>query len=95
VEDCLLAHEAVTEAAVVGVPDSSGLTRPVAFVVPAASAKPDDPPGGLEGELQQHCLTHLDAYKHPRKVFIIDDLPRTHLGKVDRGSLRRRAEGQV
>ncbi len=95
VEDCLLAHGAVTEAAVVGVPDSSGLTRPVAFVVPAASAKPDGPPGGLEGELQQHCLTHLDAYKHPRKVFIIDDLPRTHLGKVDRGSLRRRAEGQV
>ena len=85
VEDCLATHEAVTEAAVVGVPDSTGLTRPVAFVVPAASTKPD----GLECELQQHCLTHLDAYKHPRKVFILDDLPRTHLGKVDRGSLRR------
>jgi benzoate-CoA ligase family protein len=91
VEDCLATHEAVTEAAVVGVADRSGLTRPVAFVVPAASAEPD----GLEGQLQQHCLTHLDAYKHPRKVFILDDLPRTHLGKVDRGSLRRLAEGQL
>jgi benzoate-CoA ligase family protein len=91
VEDCLATHDAVTEAAVVGVPDSTGLTRPVAFVVPAAPAKLD----GLEGELQQHCLTHLDAYKHPRKVFVLDDLPRTHLGKVDRGSLRRLAEGQV
>lgn len=91
VEDCLATHEAVTEAAVVGVPDSSGLIRPVAFVVAATTTKPD----GLEGELQRHCLTHLDAYKHPRRVFILEDLPRTHLGKVDRGSLRRLAEGQL
>jgi benzoate-CoA ligase family protein len=90
VEDCLLTHEAVTEAAVVGVPDTSGLTRPVAFVVPAAAATSD-----LEGALQQHCLSHLDAYKHPRKVFVLDDFPRTHLGKVDRGALRRLAEGRL
>ena len=98
VEDCLLTHEAVTEAAVIGVPDSSGLTRPVAFVVPAAgrtTGEGDPPPDDLESRLQQHCLKHLDAYKHPRKVFVLDDLPRTHLGKVDRGSLRRLAEGQV
>jgi acyl-coenzyme A synthetase/AMP-(fatty) acid ligase len=79
----------VAEAAVVGVPDGSGLTRPVAFVVPAAAA--DD----LEATLQQHCLARLDAYKHPRKVFVLDDLPRTHLGKVDRGALRRLADGTV
>ena len=89
VEDCLLTHDAVTEAAVVGVADRSGLTRPVAFVVPAAEPRPDD----LEATLQQHCLAHLDAYKHPRKVFVLDDFPRTHLGKVDRGALRRLAEG--
>jgi len=94
VEDCLLIHEAVTEAAVIGVPDSSGLTRPVAFVVPAATATAESP-GDLEGALQQHCLSHLDAYKHPRKVFVLDDLPRTHLGKVDRGALRRLAGGQL
>ncbi|HEV8626390.1 MAG TPA: acyl-CoA synthetase, partial [Acidimicrobiia bacterium] len=76
------------------VPDSSGLTRPVAFVVPAPSA-PGDGPGDLESVLQQHCLTHLDAYKHPRKVFVLDDLPRTHLGKVDRGALRRLADGRL
>jgi benzoate-CoA ligase family protein len=90
VEDCLLAHESVTEAAVVGVPDSSGLTRPVAFVLPAKAAADET---DLEGTLQQHCLNHLDAYKHPRKVFVLDDFPRTHLGKVDRGALRRLAEG--
>jgi benzoate-CoA ligase family protein len=89
VEDCLLTHDAVKEAAVVGVPDRSGLTRPVAFVVASG------PPAGLDAELQQHCLAHLDAYKHPRKVFLVDDLPRTHLGKVDRGALRRQADGQV
>ena len=94
VEDCLLTHEAVTEAAVVGVPDRTGLTRPVAFVVPAAPAG-DGPPVDLEEALQQYCLAHLDAYKHPRRVFVLGDLPRTHLGKVDRGSLRRLAEGQV
>ena len=91
VEDCLLTHEAVTEAAVVGVPDSSGLTRPVAFVVPAPSGAASD----LERQLQQHCLAQLDAYKHPRKVFVLDDFPRTHLGKVDRGALRRLADGMI
>jgi acyl-coenzyme A synthetase/AMP-(fatty) acid ligase len=86
VEDCLLTHEGVTEAAVVGVADRSGLTRPVAFVVPAGA-------GGdtLGTELQQHCLARLDPYKHPRRVFVVADLPRTHLGKVDRGALRRLA----
>ena len=73
----------------VGVPDGAGLTRPVAFVVASAAeqAAGDD----LGAELQQHCLAHLDAYKHPRKVFVVGDLPRTHLGKVDRGALRRLA----
>ncbi|MDQ1517408.1 MAG: hypothetical protein QOE80_3238 [Actinomycetota bacterium] len=95
VEDCLLAHEAVREVAVVGVPDGAGLTRPVAFVVPAGAPQDDPPPGDLGAALQRHCLANLDAYKHPRKVFVVADLPRTHLGKVDRGALRRLADGQV
>ncbi len=95
VEDCLLTHEAVTEAAVVGVPDAAGLTRPVAFVVPGAGAADAAPDADLGAELQRHCLAQLDAYKHPRKVFVLDDFPRTHLGKVDRGALRRLADGQV
>jgi len=96
VEDCLLAHAAVTEAAVVGVPDSTGLTRPVAFVVPTPAAPGGAPePDDLGAELQRHCLEHLDAYKHPRRVFVVTDFPRTHLGKVDRGALRRLADGLV
>jgi benzoate-CoA ligase family protein len=87
VEDCLLAHPAVSEAAVVGVPDATGLVKPVAFVV---SQRAED---DLEEVLKRHCLERLDPYKHPRRVFTVADMPRTHLGKVDRGALKRLATG--
>ncbi|MDQ3946787.1 MAG: benzoate-CoA ligase family protein [Actinomycetota bacterium] len=89
VEDCLLAHPAVSEAAVVGVPDAGGLTKPVAFVVTAGAAE------DLEAALRDHCLSLLDPYKAPRRVFVVDGLPRTHLGKVDRGALRRQGSGAL
>lgn len=95
VEDCLLTHEAVTEVAVIGVPDHAGLTRPVAFVVPAVAGGPAAAADTLGAELQRYCLAQLDAYKHPRHVFVVADLPRTHLGKVDRGALRRLADGRL
>ena len=83
VEGCLLLHPAVAEAAVVGVPDGNGLMKPVAHVV-AREHRP-----GLEDELKSFVLERLAAYKHPREVVFVDTLPRTHLGKVDRGKLRR------
>ena len=43
--------------------------------------------------LMAKCLERLDAYKHPRRVLVVPDMPRTHLGKVDRGALRRLALG--
>jgi benzoate-CoA ligase family protein len=89
VEDCLLRHEDVKEVAVVGVTDARGLVKPVAYVVTAAGPGDD----ALAEELQEFVRLHLQPYKYPREVRFLADLPRTHLGKVDRGSLARGAPG--
>ena len=83
VESNLLDHPAVRACAVVAVDDESGLARPVAFVVRT------DQVG--EQELIDWSLERLEAYKHPRRVFFVDELPLTHLGKVDRAALKRAA----
>jgi acyl-coenzyme A synthetase/AMP-(fatty) acid ligase len=83
VENCLLAHPAVREVAVVGAAGGDGLVTACAFVV-AASPSP-----ALGAELQAFARSHLDHYKSPREVVFLDALPRTHLGKVDRGALAK------
>jgi len=83
VESVLLENEAVREVAVVAVSDEDGLLKPVAFVV----AHPEV----SEQDLIDWVLARLDAYKHPRRVYFVDKLPQTHLGKVDRSALRRLA----
>jgi len=88
IEACLLQHPAVRECAVVGAEDDAGLTKPVAFVVAG-----DDAPAALAEELKAFALARLAAYKHPRRVIVAESLPRTHLGKVDRGKLRSLAKG--
>jgi benzoate-CoA ligase family protein len=82
VEGCLMQHPAVAEAAVVGVVDGSGLTKPHAFVV--ARTRPE----GLDEELKRFVCDRLEPYKHPREIVFLESLPRTHLGKVDRARLR-------
>ncbi len=82
-ESVVLDHPAVAACAVVATEDEAGLSRPVAFVVRAGEV--------TEQELTDWSLARLEAYKHPRKVWFVDELPLTHLGKVDRGELRRRA----
>jgi benzoate-CoA ligase family protein len=87
VESCLLEHEAVDTAVVVGVPDQAGLIKPVAFVIPTEER------AGLEEELTTWTLARLEPYKHPRRVFVVESLPTTHLGKVDRTKLKEMAAG--
>ena len=86
VEDCLLEHPEVLEAAVIGVPDADGLTKPVAFVVAADPGRDD-----IEARLVEHVLERLEPYKRPRRVVLLEQMPRTHLGKMNRAELRRQA----
>ena len=83
VENCIREHPAVEDVAVVGIRDGTGLVKPHAFVVT------NQPDPELEADLQQFVRDRLDPYKYPRAVVFVEALPRTHLGKVDRGQLRR------
>jgi benzoate-CoA ligase family protein len=89
VEDRLLQHPAVVEAAVVGVPDSNELDKPVACVVlaPGQNVSPDD--------LVGWCREGLAAFKRPRAVLVVDELPKTATGKIQRFRLREVAQTQV
>jgi benzoate-CoA ligase family protein len=84
-ENCLMTHAAVREVAVVGARTGDGLVKPCAFVVS------DSPSAALASELQELAKSRLEAYKYPRQVIFVDALPRTHLGKVDRAVLAKRA----
>ena len=85
VESVLVAHPAVLECAVAGVPDSADLTKPKAWVVPRpgwlASVE-------LEDELIRYCAERMAAYKRPRWIEFTDELPKTATGKVRRFKLR-------
>ncbi|WP_234411047.1 AMP-binding protein [Nocardioides terrigena] len=74
VEDCLVGHEAVAEAAAVGVDDDDYGTRLRAFVARRGDV--------TEDELKDHVKTHLARYKVPREIVFLDELPRNATGKV-------------
>ncbi|MFE6665446.1 AMP-binding protein [Streptomyces sp. NPDC057697] len=84
VEDVLHTHPAVREAAVVGVPDAyrGETVRAYVSLRPGASAAP--------GELSAYCEERLAAYKYPREVEILAELPKTASGKILRRELRSR-----
>jgi acyl-coenzyme A synthetase/AMP-(fatty) acid ligase len=88
-ENCLLQHEHVREAAVVGVRDADGLVKPWAFVVSDRAGE------DLAAALQTFAKSRLEPYKYPRRVVFVDALPRTHLGKVDRKQLAGYFRGTV
>jgi benzoate-CoA ligase family protein len=91
VENCLAQHPAVLECAVVGVAED-GLTRPYAFIVPnTASAALNSQ--ALAESLHSFARDRLETYKCPRRIIVLESMPRTHLGKIDRGRLRVHTEG--
>jgi acyl-coenzyme A synthetase/AMP-(fatty) acid ligase len=88
VEDCLLAHPAVSVAAVIP-GDDAGLTKPKAIVVLRPEARGRDP-RALADELKAHVQARLSKHKYPRWVIFVDDLPKNDRGKVDKKLLIER-----
>ena len=100
VEDCLLAHPAVSAVAVIGA-DDAGLIKPKAVVVvrPEARARlradadalarlgTEAGRAALADELKAHVQGHLSKHKYPRWVVFVDELPKNDRGKVDKRRL--------
>jgi 4-hydroxybenzoate-CoA ligase len=84
VEQALISHPAVLEAAIVAAPDEQGLEKPKAFVV----LKQESASGGLEDALREHVKEKIGKWKYPRWVEIVPDLPKTATGKIQRFKLR-------
>ncbi|MFF3504474.1 acyl-CoA synthetase [Streptomyces sp. NPDC003247] len=82
VEDALYTHEAVAEAAVVGLPDEKWIEAVTAVVVPRGEVTEDD--------LIAHARAKLPAFKAPKRVLFVDELPRNASGKILKRELRDR-----
>jgi 4-hydroxybenzoate-CoA ligase len=86
VETALAVHPAVLEAAVVPAKDEDGLLKPKAFIVMKEGAARE----GLAEALKAHVQTSVGAWKYPRWIEIVESLPKTATGKIQRFKLRER-----
>ncbi|MCC7132377.1 MAG: fatty acid--CoA ligase, partial [Gemmatimonadales bacterium] len=82
VEAALVAHPAVADAAVVGVPDERWGEAVHAFVIPAPGASVS------AADLTAFCHERLAGYKRPKAIHVVTTLPRTGIGKVARRVIR-------
>ncbi|MFV0137641.1 acyl-CoA synthetase [Streptomyces sp. HMX87] len=82
VEDALYTHEAVAEAAVIGLPDERWIEAVTAVVVPRGEV--------TEADLIAHARERLTAFKAPKRVLFVDELPRNAGGKILKRELRDR-----
>jgi acyl-CoA synthetase (AMP-forming)/AMP-acid ligase II len=89
VETALLEHPAVSDVAVVGVPDAQWGEAVHAFVILASGVTLGEP------ELKAFCHDRLIGYKRPKVIHIVTELPRTGIGKIARRVVRERALGVV
>jgi acyl-coenzyme A synthetase/AMP-(fatty) acid ligase len=91
VEEALMRHPAVAEAAVVGSPDAMRGQIVKAFIELAEGLPGSE---GLVKELQDFVKTNLAAYKYPRQIAFVNELPKTTTGKLNRKQLREYEEAQ-
>ena len=89
IENCLVKHLAVANAAVVPKPDAERGNLVKAYVVLSVGFSPSDE---LVAQLQQHVRGLLAPYEYPKEIEFIDQLPMTTTGKVQRRVLRLREE---
>jgi acetyl-CoA synthetase len=95
IESSLVAHPYVAEAAVVGASDEATGQAVVAFVIlrtAEASALGDEDPDEV---LRKHVADQIGAIAKPRRVFVVQELPKTRSGKIMRRLLRDVAEGRA
>jgi acyl-coenzyme A synthetase/AMP-(fatty) acid ligase len=85
VEEALISHPAVLEAAVIGRNDRDGLTKPKAFVILRDESKEAE---ALKVELQNHVKERIGVWKYPRWIEFVASLPKTATGKIQRFRLR-------
>jgi long-chain acyl-CoA synthetase len=90
VEDILYQHPSVREACVIGVPDPYRGETVKAFVSLRSQNQGDTSPE----DLIQFCKDRLAAYKYPRSIEILDDLPKTQTGKILRREMREREKNR-
>lgn len=84
VEAALASHPAILEAAVVPAEDHDGLLKPKAFIVLKSGVETD----GLDDALKDHVKDAVGLWKYPRWIEIVDGLPKTATGKIQRFKLR-------
>jgi len=85
VEQALASHPIVLEAAVVAKEDDEGLIKPKAFVVLISDSSEQD----IFATLKEHVKLSVGAWKYPRWIDIVPDLPKTATGKIQRYKLRQ------
>jgi len=88
IEEIVLRHPAVSDAAVVGAADSDGLIRLVLFII---TRSPDQELDPLQDELIERLRARLSIYKCPRRIAVLDEMPATTTGKIMRVRLRQMA----
>jgi benzoate-CoA ligase len=89
VENILIQHETVLEAAVIGSEDKDGLVKTVAYVVLRSGHNGSD---DLRTTLQAYVKAELAPFKYPRTIHFVEELPKTATGKIQRFRLRQNKE---
>lgn len=89
IEETLCKHEAVAQAGVIGIPDEERGEVPKAFIMVSDGHEATDE---LRRELKQYVKDQLAKYEYPREIEIVDELPTTTTGKIQRAELEAREE---